>query len=83
MGRTPALDRALTEVGRRLCRERHASGLRQEDVAGRVGCDRAYVSYVEHGRRNLTVGTLLAMADAIGVDAAVLVAGLHVIKGSW
>lgn len=79
--RPDALAAALAELGRRLRGARRVARLAQRDVAFEAGCDQAYVSLVEHGRRNLTVGTLLAMADALGVNAAVFVTGLHVAEG--
>lgn len=75
-----ALDRALRELGRRLRAEREAAGMTQEEVADEAGCHRVYISMIEKGTRNVTVGRLLAVSDVIGVDLAVLVTGLHVIE---
>lgn len=48
--------------------------LSQEELADRAGLDRTYVSGIERGRRNPTVGVLQRIADALGADLDVIFA---------
>jgi transcriptional regulator with XRE-family HTH domain len=59
-------------VGRNLRRLRQAKGWSQEDLALTAGVDRTYVSGVERGVRNPTVLVLSQLANALQVEAAVL-----------
>jgi transcriptional regulator with XRE-family HTH domain len=45
-------------------------GLSQEELAGRAGLHRTYIGSIERGERNLAVGNLFALADALKVDVA-------------
>jgi transcriptional regulator with XRE-family HTH domain len=55
-------------LGAQLREARVAVGRRQMDVAEDLGTTAAYLSNVEAGRVNLTVGQLHRIADAIGVE---------------
>jgi transcriptional regulator with XRE-family HTH domain len=57
-------------VGRELKQTRLALGLTQAEVAERLGVSASYISAVEAGRRNLTLGQLANIANAmrLGVD---------------
>jgi transcriptional regulator with XRE-family HTH domain len=46
---------------------RVAQGLSQEALALRVHLDRTYVSGIERGERNPSLGNLLKLCDALGV----------------
>jgi transcriptional regulator with XRE-family HTH domain len=46
----------------------------QEELAGRAGLDRTYVSGVERGRRNPTLEVLQRLSDALGADLDVIFA---------
>ncbi|MBJ7532874.1 helix-turn-helix transcriptional regulator [Rhodomicrobium vannielii ATCC 17100] len=59
-------------VGENVRRYRLAAGLTQEQVAERMGVDRAYVSSLEAGTRNPTVITLWHAAQALGVEVHLL-----------
>lgn len=52
-------------------RIRRARGLRQAQVAERAGCSRSLISMAEAGYRP-PHGRQLAIAEALGVDAALL-----------
>ena len=39
----------------------------QQDLADAAGLDRTYISLVEHGRQNLTIGAVLKIAQALDV----------------
>lgn len=60
-------------VGRNFSRLRAESGLTQEAVAERAKLSQQYVSGLERGQRNPTVETLLALAQALGVNHVELV----------
>ncbi len=49
----------------RIRETRHALGLSQVEVAKRLGVSASYVSAVEAGRRNLTLGQLANVANAM------------------
>jgi transcriptional regulator with XRE-family HTH domain len=56
---------------RQLLREaRIAAGLRQADVAARLGEPQSYVSKYESGERRLDIVELWAILDALGVSLA-------------
>jgi transcriptional regulator with XRE-family HTH domain len=55
-------------VGRNVRRARIEKGLTQEELAERAGTSQFYVSSLEAGRRNPTIGTLASLASALGVD---------------
>ena len=44
----------------------------QQDLAEASGLDRTYVSALENGRQNLTIGALVRIAMALGVPAGEL-----------
>lgn len=51
-----------------LVEKRKGAGLRQIDVAARLGRRQDYVSYVETGQKLLEVVELMEWAEAIGFD---------------
>lgn len=59
---------------RHLRRER---GYSQEEFAFRVGLHQTYVSSVERGERNVTIGTAGRIARALGTTLAELFAELE------
>jgi transcriptional regulator with XRE-family HTH domain len=56
------------ELLRLLKNARQEAGLRQVDLAGRLGKPQSFVSKVERGERRLDVVELIVVARAIGVD---------------
>jgi transcriptional regulator with XRE-family HTH domain len=64
--------RFLKRFGQRLAAHRLKSGLTQEKVAELAKLDRSYISLVETGRRNPSIGTLRRIAKMIGVSLAEL-----------
>jgi ribosome-binding protein aMBF1 (putative translation factor) len=66
------LQKRLRALGERLRRERHSAGFSQEGLAEAAGLHRTYVGSVERGERNITVGSLYALADVLGIDASEL-----------
>jgi transcriptional regulator with XRE-family HTH domain len=63
---TPA--EARLTVGQNIRRIRRASDLSQEQLAFRAGINRAYLSTVENGKRNISIENIFAVADALAVD---------------
>lgn len=55
----------LRELGRRLREAREQTGLSLSDLARRAGVSRRHVTEAEAGRANLSLGTLLALAEAV------------------
>ena len=49
---------------------RLAKGLSQEEVAERMGIDRAYISGLERGKRNPTATTIWHLPSALGIEPA-------------
>jgi transcriptional regulator with XRE-family HTH domain len=72
MPRTAASEIHAKVVGREIRMTRHALGLTQAEVADRLGVSASYVSAVEAGRRNLTLGQLANIANAmrLGVNVS-------------
>ena len=68
------LAKRFGELVRRLRRER---GYSQEDFSFRVGLHQTYVSSVERGERNATLGTADRIARALGTTLADLFAELE------
>jgi UDP-N-acetylglucosamine 1-carboxyvinyltransferase len=55
-------------VGDSIRSARHEAGLTQAELAERLGTTPAYITNVEAGRTNLTIGQLAHIADALGAD---------------
>ena len=68
------LARKFGELVRRLRLER---GLSQEEFAFRVGLHQTYVSRVERGERNVTIGTADRIAGTLGNTVAEMFAELE------
>lgn len=72
-----ALDQAdelYAAVGFRITRVRKARGLRQDDLAQAVGLTRSSIANTETGRQRVPLHTLLAIAQALGVELVDLLA---------
>jgi transcriptional regulator with XRE-family HTH domain len=55
-------------IGHTLRELRHQAGLTQEQVAKRMGTSATYLSRLEGGQRDIRLGTLLRLLDAVGAD---------------
>lgn len=64
---------ALT--GTKLRDRRLAAGLRQADVAAKVGISPSYLNLIEHNRRKVTPEVMERLADALQIDRAALAEG--------
>jgi transcriptional regulator with XRE-family HTH domain len=67
----------LRILGEVLLRARERAGLKQADVAAKLGLPASYLSKVENGTRRLDVVELIRIAEAIGVSPAELVADVQ------
>ena len=63
----------MTAIGRRLNSIRTSRHMTQQELANTSGLDRTYISMVEHGKQNLTIGAVLRIADALGVPIGHLI----------
>ena len=72
MPRTAASEIHAKVLGRELRAVRRTLGLTQAEVARRLGVSASYIAAVEAGRRNLTLGQLANIANAmrVGIDIA-------------
>lgn len=68
--------RVCLVLGARVRELRHERGLTQSDVAERAGVSLKYVSQIERGSRNPTVGVLIQLSRALDVTPERLVADL-------
>jgi transcriptional regulator with XRE-family HTH domain len=69
-------DPAQIALGDRVRERRLALGLSQMSLADRIGLHFTFVSSVERGERNLSLESLLRLAEGLGVNPAELVDGL-------
>ena len=60
-------------IGDQIRTARLAAGLTQEQVALRIGMDRATYNRIEQGHSAALIDSLIRIADALGVDLADLV----------
>jgi transcriptional regulator with XRE-family HTH domain len=63
--------------GKLVRRLREENGYSQEDFAFRVGLHQTYVSSVERGERNVTIGTADRIARALGMTLSGLFSELE------
>lgn len=62
----------LKNIGLRIASERKRQGITQEDLAGMCEMDRSYLSEIENGHKNLSVTSLLKIAEALNVTPSKL-----------
>lgn len=71
----------LEAFGARVRAFRAYRGMTQEGLAEASGLHRTYIGSVERGERNLAIGNVWSLADALGVDVTDLLgegASIHV-----
>ena len=71
MGASTA-ERVIADVGRRIAEQRRARGWTQEVLAEGLGVSLKYVQRIEAGRENLTLRSLVRVAQLLSVEAAAL-----------
>lgn len=72
---SPAPAAALGELGTRIQQRRLARQLTLELLADRSGLSKGYLSRIENGLQTPPLGTLMRIAEALGVDATSLING--------
>lgn len=77
MGRSTKRTDAQTELGIRVRALRAELGLSQMALADRIGLHFTFVSSVERGERNLSLSSLVRLAEGLEVNPSVLVDGLR------
>jgi len=70
MPRTTASAVASRQLGDEVRTARKAAGLTQAELAKRLGTNPTYVTNVEAGRANPTVGQIANIANALGMSYA-------------
>ena len=63
----------LRDVGRRIAELRHAAGLTQEQVAEKLGVSTRFYARIESGTANLTLRTMVNVAEVLGTCLAELI----------
>lgn len=67
----------LTTLGRILVGARERAGMKQSDVAAKLGLPASYLSKVEKGTRRLDVIELVRIAEAMEADPAEIIRELQ------
>ena len=67
----------LVALGLLVREKRQSRGISQEELAGRSGLDRTYISGVERGVRNPSLVALLKIAVGLKMSVAQLLDGLE------
>ncbi|MFM1847251.1 MAG: hypothetical protein RL417_725, partial [Pseudomonadota bacterium] len=62
-----SLEQRLLHIGQMIQKHRRAQRLSQQDIAHSAGLDRAYISAVEHGKHNVSIGAVMRIAEALDV----------------
>jgi transcriptional regulator with XRE-family HTH domain len=70
-----AVVRTVTDVGRRIREAREASGLTLRAISDATGVSTSMLSLVERGRTSPSIGTLVAICDALDIQMAKLFSG--------
>jgi DNA-binding XRE family transcriptional regulator len=63
-----SLNDHLQNLGRKVQEIRRDLGWNQQQLADSADLDRTYISAVEHGKQNLTLGAIVKLADGLGVE---------------
>ncbi|MEE2885034.1 MAG: cobalamin-dependent protein [Chloroflexota bacterium] len=64
------LDDHLVSIGQKIRSFRTNSRTTQQQLANASGLDRTYISTVEQGKQNLTIGVLVKIADALDIQVS-------------
>lgn len=64
----PSLQHFLKKLGERIQSLRKAKAMSQKELADASGLDRAYISSLEHGKQNVTIGAIIKLAEALGIS---------------
>ncbi len=64
-------------LGKRIAELREDRGMTQKDLADRAGLSVTFLSEVENGKRNISMGKLLSIADQLETTTDYLARGTH------
>lgn len=64
-------------LGRRIAELREDRGMTQKQLADRAGLSVTFLSEVENGKRNISMGKLLSIADELDTTTDFLARGTH------
>jgi transcriptional regulator with XRE-family HTH domain len=64
---------SLARLGRVIANERQIRGWTQVQLAKQAGVNRAYLSDVEQGHRNITMDILVRLSSTLGMTASDLI----------
>lgn len=64
----PPIDCGRSLLGNNIRRLRSERELSQQELAAQAGINRAYLSTVENGKRNISIDNIIAIANALMVD---------------
>ena len=67
-GHKLSLAQVLKEIGSRINERRKSLKLSQEQLAKMAGLDRAYISSLENGKQNVTLGVILKLSEALDLS---------------
>jgi transcriptional regulator with XRE-family HTH domain len=70
---TAAITNLYRTIGAQLADTRQQRGIRQADLATAVGLTRASIANIENGAQRIQLHTLIAAAQALGIDPADLI----------
>ena len=62
------LEPLLSTLGQLIKKRRVAQGMSQLKLGDRCGLHRSYISDIERGNRNLTLGAITLVADGLGLQ---------------
>lgn len=68
--------KAMKKFGAKICQLRKDAGFSQEKLAEMTNLHRTYISGVERGRQNISLLTMLNLAQALSTDLTHLVADI-------
>lgn len=58
----------LSKFGQKVREERAKRGLSQEELAERAGVHRTYIGMIERAEKNITLGNIEKIANALGIS---------------
>lgn len=64
-------------MGKRIAQRREEKGMTQKQLADRAGISVTFLSEVENGKRNISMGKLLSIADELDTTSDYLARGTH------
>jgi transcriptional regulator with XRE-family HTH domain len=67
----------LVELGQIIKKLRLKQGISQEELAERASVHRTYIGMIERGEKNLTVTTIIKIAQALNIKSSVLLEGIN------